>query len=141
MSQPITDNHLLRHPFFEEVTGQPNFTDCINAIDRARSMIMLCNALKLSEEDGGLTTDEAFGFYWGRVLTSNALEYVSARLVELNSESGERHRQASAYLSALFNSLPDIAYENREDLLNHTAARLSVSRLEVDGLIESMAET
>ncbi|MEW8626586.1 MAG: hypothetical protein AB2551_12595 [Candidatus Thiodiazotropha sp.] len=141
MNQPTPDNQLLRHPFFEEVTGQPDFTDCINAIDRARSMIVLCNTLKLGEEDGGLTSDEAFGFYWGRVLTSNALEYVSARLVELNSERGEKQRQTSACLSALFNSLPAIGNENREELLNHTATRLSVSRLEVEELIESMAET
>ena len=141
MSQPTPDNQLLRHPFFEGVAGQPEFTDCINAIDRAKSMIVLCNALKLSEEDGGLTSEEAFGFYWGRVLTSNALEYVSARLVELNSERGGKQKQTSACLSALFKSLPAIGHENREELLNHTAARLSISRLDVEELIESVAET
>ncbi|MCG8314883.1 MAG: hypothetical protein MI976_16865, partial [Pseudomonadales bacterium] len=62
-------------------------------------------------------------------------------LVELNSERGGKQKQTSACLSALFKSLPAIGHENREELLNHTAARLSISRLDVEELIESVAET
>ena len=59
--------------------------DCINAIARAKSMIALCDAWRLDEEEGSLLPDAAFGFYWVRVFTRNALAYTSTRLVELDS--------------------------------------------------------
>lgn len=101
-------------------------------------MIALCDALKLDEEEGGLTPDAAFGFYWVTVLTRSALAYVSARLVALDRENEEGDKQTSAYLSALSRSLSTIGPEHREHLLNHTAARLNLTRPEVDQFIEGM---
>ncbi|MES9853632.1 MAG: hypothetical protein ABW170_17585 [Candidatus Thiodiazotropha sp. L084R] len=130
---------LPPHPFFETVNNPPNLTDCINAIDRAYSMIALCETLKLDEEEGGLSPDAALGFYWVTVLTRSALSYVSARLVALDRENERRCKQTSAYLSALCRSLTTIGPEHRGHLLNHMATRLNVSRSEVDQFIEGMA--
>ena len=129
---------LPPHPFFEAVNNPPNLTDCINAIDRAHSLIALCDALKLDEEEGGLTPDAAFGFYWLTVLTRSALSYVTTRLVALERENKERDKQASLYLSALCHSLPTIGSDHYEHLLDHTAARLNLARSEVDEFIEGM---
>jgi hypothetical protein len=126
------------HPFFETVNDPPNLTDCINAIDRAYSIIALCDALKLDEKEGGLSPDATFGFYWVTVLVRSALSFVSARLVALDHESKERDNQTSLYLSALCRSLPSIGSDHYEQLLDHTAARLSLARSEVDQFIERM---
>lgn len=133
-----TNYELPPHPLFEAVNDPPNLTDCINAIDRAHSMIALCDALKLEEEEGGLTPDAAFGFYWVTVLVRSALSYVSTRLVALDHENKERDHQTSLYLSALCRSLPTIGSDHYEHLLDHTAAHLSLARSEVDQFIERM---
>ena len=141
MSQAFTDHDLLRHPFFEAVPGQPNFTDCINAIDRARSVMALCDALKLDEEEGGLPPDAALGFYWLTVLARNALAYVSTRLVELEHEHQATHQQSSACLTALLESLQTLGGEHRERLLNQAAKQMKLTRREIDRLIEALTET
>jgi hypothetical protein len=87
-----TECDIPRHPFFESVDNQANFTECINAIDRVRSMIDLCSCLKLEEEHAGLTSDAAYGFYWITVLMQSTLTYVSKRLVILNMEKGEKYK-------------------------------------------------
>ena len=101
-------------------------------------MIALCDALKLDDDEGGLSPDAAFGFYWVTVLTRSALTYVSTRLVILGRENEGQFKQTSAYLSALSRSLPSIGPEHREHLLNHMAALLNVTRPEVDQFIEGM---
>ena len=138
MNHKKPNQALPPHPFFEAVNDPPNLTDCINAIDRAYSVIALCDALKLDEEEGGLSPDAAFGFYWVTVLTRSALSYVSTRLVALDHENKERDKQTSVYLSALSHSLPTIGSEHRERVLNHTATQLNVTRSEVDQFIEGI---
>ncbi|MES9834416.1 MAG: hypothetical protein ABW139_19450 [Candidatus Thiodiazotropha sp. DIVDIV] len=101
-------------------------------------MIALCDALKLDDDEGGLSPDAAFGFYWVTVLTQSALTYVSTRLVILGRENEGQFKQTSAYLSALSWSLPSIGPEHREHLLNHMAALMNVTRPEVDQFIEGM---
>jgi hypothetical protein len=141
MCKQKTDSTLPRHPFFETVIDQANFTDCINAIDRVRAVTALCDALTLDEEHGGLSTDAAFGFYWATVLTRSALSYVSDRLVVLNRESEEKHERESAYITALLNSLPTLSQACRERLLNHTAYQMDVSRPDVDQFIKDQIAT
>ena len=141
MNQPLTDQDLLRHPFFEGVPGQPKVTDCINAIDRARSVMALCDALQLDEEAGGLSPDAAFGFYWLTVLARNALAYVGSRLIEWDRENQTKHQQASALLSALLDALPAHGDEHRECVLNQAAAQMMLTRPEIDRMIEALTET
>ena len=136
-NQPSNDT-VPPHPFFEAVSDPASFKDCINAIDRAGAVIELCNALKLEEEDAGLSPDAAYGFYWITVLARSALSYVSTRMVALSREDEERYGQASAHLSALFSSLPTLGHEHRERLLNQTAAQMNTSRSEVDQFVERM---
>ena len=141
MNHQKNNHDLPPHPFFEIAIDQPNFTDCINAIDRARSVIALCDVLKLEEEEGGLSPEAAFGFYWMTVLSRSALSYVSRRLVTLNQENEEQLRQASVYLSALLHSLPTLDGESLERLLDQTAVQLDLARPEVDRFIERITAT
>jgi hypothetical protein len=136
-----TDCAMPRHPFFETVDEQANYTDCINAIDRVRAMIDLCASLKLEEVHSGLSPDAAYGFYWITVLMESALNYVSYRLVELNSEIDGRLKQESAHLSALFNSLPTLGRVNRVRFLNHTASQMDVSRSDIEQFIKMRSPT
>ena len=137
MSTQKTDCSIPCHPFFETVIDQASFTDCINAIDRVRAVISLSDALTLDEEQGGLSPDAAFGFYWVTVLTRSALSYVSDRLVALNRENEEKHEQESAYLSALFRSLPALDGEWRERLLHLIAVQMGITRSDIEQFIEN----
>ncbi|MES9863276.1 MAG: hypothetical protein ABW157_22170 [Candidatus Thiodiazotropha sp. LLP2] len=137
MSTQKTDDGLPSHPFFENVIDQASFTDCINAIDRVRTVISLSDALTLDEEQGGLSPDAAFSFYWVTVLTRSALSYVSDRLLALSREDEERQEQESAYPSALFNSLPALSDECRERLLHNMAAQMDITRSDIEQFIEN----
>ena len=136
MSTQKKDCSIPCHPFFETAIDQANFTDCINAIDRVRAVISLSDALTLDEEQGGLSPDAAFGFYWVTELTRSALTYVNERLVALNRENEEKQEQESAYLSALFRSLPDLGDECRERLLHLMAVQMGITRSDIEQFIE-----
>jgi hypothetical protein len=132
-----TDCSIPCHPFFETIIDQANFTDCINAIDRVVSVIALCNALKLDEEQGVLSSDAAFGYYWVTILMRSALSYVRDRLVTLNRENEEKQEQESAYISSLFSSLSVLSDECRERLLERAALQMDVTQSDVGRFIEN----
>ncbi len=125
-----------RHPFFKESGKYASFTDCIDAIDRVRSLVELCDYLELDESRGGLSSSAAFGYYWITVLNRETLNYVSKRLRELDKNRKAKHRQDSTYMSALLKSLHTLGSENRERLLNNTAAQLNLTRPVLDQYFE-----
>ena len=99
-------------------------------------MIALCDFLKLDgDSEGGLTPEAAFGFYWVSVLTRDTLAYVSDRLLELHRQQREKQQGRAACLSALFMSLPSLGGVNRDRFLNSAAARMDISRSELDRFI------
>lgn len=122
------------HPFFEFSKGQATFIQCIDAIDHVGSMIALCDALKL-DTDNGLTPSAAFGYYWVSVMTRETVSYVSDRLVTLKNQQQEKYQQKAAFLSALLTSLPTLGRDNRDRFLNNAAARMNLTRSELDKVI------
>jgi hypothetical protein len=141
MNMQTTGCALPGHPFFETANDPANFTDCINVIERVSAVIELFDALTLDEEHAGLSPNAAFGFYWIIVLMRSALDYVSKRLVLLESEKVELHRQESAFCSALIQSLYTLDDGIRHRFLNSTAAQMDVARSEVDQFIERLIVT
>ena len=127
---------IPRHPFFKRSSKHASFTDCIDAIDRVKSLVELCDYLELDESRGGLSSNAAFGYYWITVLNRETLTYVSKRLRELDKGRKAKHRQDSTYMSALLKSLHTLGSENRERLLNNTAAQLNLTRPVLDQYFE-----
>ncbi len=126
---------LPRHPLFDTDKDQAGFTDCVDAIDRVRSIIALYDFLELGDDCGGLSSDAAFGCYWINVMNRGALSYVSDRLMDLDKQNGQRLKLKSAYLSALAASLPALGRKNRDRLLNNIAAKMDITRATVDQYI------
>lgn len=126
---------LPRHPLFDTDEEQASFTDCVDAIDRVRSIIALYDFLELGEDRGGLSSDAAFGCYWINVMNRGTLSYVSDRLMDLDRQNRERRKHESGYLSALFGSLHTLGRDNRERFLNNTAAQMNITRSAVDQFV------
>jgi hypothetical protein len=129
------------HPFFQTAQNRPNFSDCIDAIDRAAAVIELSNYLKLDEEEGGLPQKAAFGYYWVTEMTRSALAYTGQRLIELNRQQGEAGQKASSCLSSLCHAMPVLSRENRERFLNHAALNMDLPRREIDRYIDKITAT
>ena len=138
--EPEQDCVLPPHPFFQASKDQASFVDCIDAIDHANAVIALCDFLKLDDDHGGLSSDAAFGYYWITVLTRGTLSYVSDRLMILDRQKREKHKQESAYLSALVKSLHSLGRENRERFLNNAAGQMNIKRSALDKFVRKRAK-
>lgn len=131
---------LPRHPFFDTPKDQASFVECIDAIDRVKAMIELCDFLELDDNRGGLSPRAAFGYYWITVLTRSTLSYVSDRLMVLDKQKTEKHKQESAYLSALVKSLHSLGRENRERFLNNASAQMNIKRSALDRFVRKKSK-
>lgn len=129
------DCTLPRHPFFDIAKDQASFVECIDAIDRVRAVIELCDFLGLDDNHGGLSPRAAFGYYWINVLMQSTLAYVSSRLMVLNKQKTYELEQESAYLSALVKSIDCLGRENREHFLSNAAAQMNVKRSTLDKFV------
>lgn len=127
---------LPQHPLFDTDKNQASFSECIDVIDRVRSIIALYDFLEVDDDRGGLSTDATFGCYWINTMNRDALSYVSDRLMTLYKKSGEIRRQESASLSALSTSLSTLDNKNRERFLNCFAAQLNITRNEIEQYVD-----
>ena len=125
----------LRHPFFDNA-NPPSSLDCRDALDRAACVVELFNHLKLGGDVDGLSPKAASGYIWLSETLRETLSYASHRLSSLSQERAKTDGERARYLSALLKSLTVLNTPDRDCVLNDMAARLQITRGDVDAFID-----
>lgn len=126
----------LCHPFFD-TADPPSSLDCLDAIDRMASVVELFCHLKLDSEEGGLSPAAVSGYLWLSETLKETLLYTSRRLSRIAQRRGEDDREKAMYETALLESLSELDDADRGYVLNAMAARLGITRPEVDAYVDS----
>lgn len=125
----------LRHPFFD-TADPPSSLDCRDALDRAACVVELFNHLKLDSDVDGLSPKAASGYAWLSETLQETLSYTSHRLSLLGQKQAKTDRKKTRYLSALLKSLSVLDSTDRDCVLNDMAARLQITRGDVNAFID-----
>jgi len=85
---------LPRHPFFDNTNKQASFIDCIDALNRIRDMLIVCDYLQagMSAEEG-ISPNVVAGHYWLPSSMQDTLRYISQRLLVLHRRESDKRGQ------------------------------------------------
>lgn len=125
---------MPRHPFFDTCAPH-NALDCLDAINRAASVIELFDYVTMTSEREGLSSRATDGFVWLSESVRATLIYCSKRLTTLGGERRDEAQEKARYVSALLDSLSTLKNGERDIVLNAMAAQLEITRSDVDAFI------
>lgn len=125
----------LRHPLLDTTNGEPTALDCLDAINRAASVIELVSHLDLEGDGDGLSPRAASGYWWIQRMLRDTLLSATKRLACLNRKGRENARRDASCLSALAQSLTDLDTAAQDHVLDAVAVSLRVDRSAVDRFV------
>ncbi|WP_299772413.1 hypothetical protein [uncultured Pseudoteredinibacter sp.] len=127
---------LPLHPFFEQSSQPASLTDCLDAVNKANSVIEMVNSLEIGDENGGLSEQAMFGYYWVNALIQSALTYVSARLNELHLELDQQTKNQSL-ISGLIQAIETLEPPHQEELLSQAALQAG---MDITAFLETLKD-
>ena len=125
----------LRHPLLDTTNGEPTALDCLDAINRAASIIELVSHLDLEGDGDGLSPRAASGYWWIQRMLRDTLLFATRRLACLHRRGHENARRDAHCLSALAQSLTTLDTTAQDHVLDTAAMSLQVDRSAVDRVV------
>ena len=125
----------LRHPLLDTTNGEPTALDCLDAINRAASIIELVSHLDLEGDGDGLSPRAASGYWWIQRMLRDTLLFATKRLACLNRKGQDNARREANCLSAFVQSLNGLDTAAQDHVLDAAAMSLRVDRSTVNRFV------